>query len=473
MVFGTIVEGAKDRNPEPDRLSGAENGDAPMRCVRGFLILAALSLLLVAPSPAHAADARPARPENNEEVLPEFNFDSPPSTKHHLTSDLTYGAKIGFDFEREGNYDLDDDVDDDLSSLQPELKLAFSYDPDPRLGIFLEFLLLRDFLLEEPAGTRERETELDVRKAYVTIREFLPGLSAQLGRQRFDDAREWIYDDALDAARVFYRIGRFALELSASRKRIVDEDLLSRDRKERINNYFALGHATIGEKSEASVYVLFRDDREDGPLDLLFLGLQSTGELASGLEYWIEAAHVRGESSSKDIRGYGVDVGVTYVLDLPSAPSLTLGAAFGTGDSDPDDEIDRSFRQTGLQDNNARFNGVTSFKYYGETLEPELRNMAILTVGVGVRPTRKSSIDLIYHHYRQHHASDVLRSVNIDADPLGQNRELGHGIDLVMGYREWKNVDVEVVLGAFVPGSAFASDTDNAYFTGVEFQYKF
>jgi hypothetical protein len=37
----------------------------------------------------------------------------------------------------------------------------------------------------------------------------------------------------------------------------------------------------------------------------------------------------------------------------------------------------------------------------GERLDPELSNLLIFTGGIGIRPTRRSSIDLVYHHYLQ------------------------------------------------------------------------
>ncbi len=71
-------------------------------------------------------------------------------------------------------------------------------------------------------------------------------------------------------------------------------------------------------------YVIYRDDREYALEDLLFFGLQSTGELARDLEYWAQIAHVRGDEQSNDISGFGIDPGAIYVLDLPFQPSITI-----------------------------------------------------------------------------------------------------------------------------------------------------
>ena len=228
----------------------------------------------------------------------------------------------------------------------------------------------------------------------------------------------------------------------------------------------------MGEDSEVTVYVIYRDDREPDPEDLLFFGLQSTGELTPELDYWANLAHVRGTEDGNDISGFGIDLGATYAFDLPLEPAVTLAGAFGTGDSDPDDGKDETFRQTGLQDNNARFNGVTSFKYYGEVFDPELSNLAIATAGLGFRPTRRSSVDLVYHHYWQAKAVDDLRDSALDAEPNGEHRDLGHELDLIIGLREFQNIAWELVLGAFLPGDGFDED-DNAYFVGSDLRFEF
>lgn len=211
-------------------------------------------------------------------------------------------------------------------------------------------------------------------------------LSFQIGRQRFDDEREWLYDEELDAALMFSQFSRFSLELSVSRESLVDKDLLN-------------------------------DDLE---------------------------------------------------------PSITLGYAFGTGDGDPDDSVDKSFRQTGLQANEAGFNGVPDFKYYGELFDPELSNLSIFTAGAGIKPTEDSSIDLVYHYYLQDTASDSLRDVGIDADPDGRSKRLGSEIDLIAGYEGIKNnLAVALMLGYFIPGKAFRSDSENSFLTKLVIEFEF
>lgn len=404
------------------------------------------------------------------------DFDAPPKTRTPIAPSWFFGGDIEFEIEYEGNFDQDDADDDDLATLNSELELAFTYRPGSRFEAFVDFVLSREVAFVEEDGDRDRPTRLLLKQANLTFRDIVEDLDLKIGRQRFDDEREWLYDEELDAVRFFYDMGDLEWEASVSRERLVDKDLLNADRDEQINNYELRATLELGEESEIAAYAFYRDDREDlpnPPEDLLFFGLQSTGELAEDLTYWLEAAHVSGEDGALDINAFGFDVGATYVFDQAYEPALTLGFAYGSGDDDPADGTDRNFRQTDLQDNSAKFNGVTSFKYYGETFNPELSNMAILTAGAGFRPTKKSSIDLVFHQYWQVEASDELRDVATDGDPDGFSRNLGQGLDLVLGYDAFENVQIELVGGVFLPGTAFQDDDDPAYFAGLELQYKF
>ena len=442
----------------------------------GRVLLASLigvAMLLVTPRIAWPESTPGASPEKPNDSVVKFDFDDPPDTKNQLTRHLTFGGKINLNFDYENNYDLDRSETDDLATLEPELEIAFSYDPASWFRGFLDLEFKKEGQIEGPEGRKSSDAELIVKEAFVNVREFLPGLSLTLGRQEFKDEREWLYDEELDGVRLFFRGVGFGVEASVSREALVGTDVLNERSNREINNYFLLGRYALGEDSEVSSYLFFRDDRTSDKEDLIFLGLRSMGVLTSDIDYWVEAAHVRGSEDGTDISGFGFDVGATYVFDdTPLEPSLTLGFAFGTGD-DSDGGTDRNFRQTDLQDNNDRFNGVTGFKYYGEVLDPELSNLFILTAGFGIRPTRRSSIDLIYHHYSQHQAVDELRDVSIDADPDGRDRTIGNALDLIVGYREIENFDVEAIFGLFAPGAAFSNDADTAYFVGIELEFEF
>jgi hypothetical protein len=84
-----------------------------------------------------------------------------------------------------------------------------------------------------------------------------------------------------------------------------------------------------------------------------------------------------------------------------------------------------------------------------------------------VKPSERSSVDLVWHHYRQHRKSEDIRDSALDADPTGLFDNLGDEIDLVVGIREISNVLFEATAGIFLPGDAF-EDKDPAYGGGLK-----
>jgi alginate production protein len=117
---------------------------------------------------------------------------------------------------------------------------------------------------------------------------------------------------------------------------------------------------------------------------------------------------------------------------------------------------------------------VADFKYYGELLDPELSNLSIFTAGTGINPTEESSIDLVYHYYLQDKASNSLRNVGIEAEPDGRNKGLGSEIDLILGYvGRGETIELALILGYFIPGSAFPSESENSFLTKLVLQLSF
>jgi alginate production protein len=417
---------------------------------------------------ALSAEGKPGNPPSIG-----FDFDDPPDTHIRLTPHLTFGAEIEIESEMVINPDLDRRTADNRRVIEPELEIALSYDPTEFFQAFLDMELTYE-LEDDQAGERTRLTTLEVSRLYVLFREILPGTSLQIGRQEFKDEREWLFDADLDGIRVFYRLSRFGLELSAAREELLGKDLLRHDESEPVNHYFLIGRYAIASEAEAMLYALFRDDRTPAQDQPLFLGFRSLGEIGEDIEYWADIAHVRGKEGERKIRGFGFDVGATREFDLPLKPYFTLGYAFGTGDDDPGDSIDKNFRQTGFQDNTTKFGGVVKILYYGEVLDPELSNLAVFTCGIGIRPAKTLSFDLIYHSYRQHRRSDEIRDSQLERDPTGESKDIGREIDLVIGYKTKKpNIGVEFAVGRFFPGSAFPDGSDGAWGFRFEMGYAF
>jgi alginate production protein len=434
---------------------------------RRLVIMLFLTLAAVAPV-YPAVDAGGTRGEGPR---PDVGTDAPPEPRTRIAPFLTFGAQIEIEYIFARNLDLTDATPDDISLLTPELQLALSFDPSPRLQAFVNLELSQEFALSAPQG-EERRLSVGLKEAFVHLKDLGPGgLALQVGRQRFKDEREWLYDEDLDAVRAFWSPASFELQLSMSRLGLVREDFLDETSTGQTNNYLLYGRYRFGRAVAPAAYVFARDDRSPERNSPVFIGLQANGVLGETLAYWLEWAHVQGREGSRRIRGWGVDGGMTYTFNLPLRPALTVAYAVGSGDGDPGNRVDGSFRQTGLQENEARWGGVTRFKYYGEVLDPELSNITIITGGVGLRPTPQSSVDLVYHEYRQVTASTQVRAAALAADPNGLSRWLGRELDVVVGYGGVTGLELTAVLGAFLPGQAFPK-ADGSVFIRVKLEWK-
>jgi alginate production protein len=427
-------------------------------------LLAALSAFAPGPgsSPSSAADL--------------FDPDAPPETRYRLAPFLTFGAEIELAYEYRKNLGLDDRRDNDASALAPELSLAFSFDPDPRFQFFLNVAVSRDVVwkIEADGSKPSEDVALELKEAFVLLRSLPGGLSLQLGRQRFEDERQWLYDEELDAVRLWLQQGALTAELSMSRDGLVRKDLLSSAKRDQINNYVLSASYRLLADLTLEAYAIVRDEQAASRSRPVFLGVRSRGEPIEDLDYWLDLGYAGGRDGSTRIRGWGVDLGATYEFQVAPKPALTLGFAFGSGDRNPGDGTDRSFRQTGLQENESDFGGATDFKYYGEVLDPELSNLVIFTAGLGIRPSDKLSVDLVYHYYLQHRASTTMRNAGIDTEPSGRSRRLGSGVDLVLGLQEiYDHLDLKAVLGYFAPGAAFPERSGGVWVLRAEVQFRF
>jgi alginate production protein len=371
---------------------------------------------------------------------------------HVIANNVMLGLRLEWNGRNEDEYDLNgaNDADrlDNVLALRGEITWLPSESFYGLLG-FRGAMLWRD---DEKSGY-ESSDETVISEAYGYFRGvLLSGLDLQIGRQDFDEKREWLYDQNMDAARAIYSRDDFRAELSASTN-YSDAP----DRDEHTNNLIAYVSNNDPDRTFAAYVIDRRDDRSPDYYPIHF-GARALGEWIPGTDGWLEYSVLRGYRGTTDLRSYGFDVGLTWEGRAIEPWYLTSGWAFGSGDDDPDDNADGNFFQTGLQDNNDKFGGVTSFRYYGEVLDPELSNLTVFTLGVGRRIGHDNSIDLIWHRYFQNVASSTLFNDDLDRNPAGLDTDLGWEVDLVAGSRAWSGLDLELVVGTFDPGKAFPED---------------
>ncbi len=384
-----------------------------------------------------------------------------------LTDKLSFGGQFELSAKREENFDLDDDVGAERSDIQLKLTTELVWEPDETFFALMRLRQQTRWRHEQDApDDRDSDGELNELYGYW-LDAFGAGVDLQVGRQDFDDLREWIYDENLDAIRAIARRPGVQLELSAS-------TVFSEGSKRNRDFDNAIAYLSNGDEQQHLAAWLMQRKRThgEGGEEPLWFGLRALGEWLPDQEIWADTAIRRGQDDETDYRGFAFDVGTTWTPPTLDEWYFTVGFAQASGDDDPDDGTDHAFRQTGLQDNNGRFGGVTSFRYYGEVMDPELSNLQVLTAGVGKRFGSRSSLDLVYHRYRQAEAFDRQVNTNLDMRPNGKDRDLGWGLDMIWGSRAWDPWSVEVTGGYFAPGDAY-DDSDPAWSTKLQVRYKF
>ena len=242
-------------------------------------------------------------------------------------------------------------------------------------------------------------------------------------------------------------------------------------------NYLIGAHAEPLAGQQLFVYGLHRHNGELIDLDRTHLGLSLEGQI-DDFEYWLDAGWSFGREDDVDVSGTGVDFLAMYVFkDIPLDPSLFAGIAYGSGDSEPFDGSDGNFRQSGLNDNQTRLNGVTSFRYLGELARFDLSNLVVATAGIGFRPFDRTSIDFVYHRYWQDEKAAFLGPSRLRLTPTGLSSDIGQGFDVVFGFEYFWPLEVKILAGYFHPGEAFMQPAggaaDDAWFILASVKYSF
>ena len=424
---------------------------------------------------------------------------------------LIVGGKYETTLRHRQDFDFADD--DDITRFDNELSFDLYYPFRSNMALFLELSAAAEFDIYAEDGDEESEKKLKLGEAWLFIDElFASNTGLQIGRQNLSEQREWWWDADLDAIRLFYDQEPWQLEIGIAEQLVradTEEEFIDPD-EDNLMRLFAHLNWSWADDHSLEAYFLRQNDHSSTPrvgdsvspdqednsdADLTWFGLRATGELdldeAGEINYWLDSAIVRGDEirldfdddsginivdnrEHFDVRGWGIDLGLSWTTEWPGEPTLTLGYAYGSGDNNEDDSIDRNFRQTGLHGNKGRFAGVNRFNYYGELFDPELSNLKILTAAVGFPLLEDSSVELVYHRYWQVDASDELRDVAIDLDPEGDSKDIGEELDLIFGFEEWEDFEIEIIGSVFKAGDAYGDQSgEKAYSILFNFTYSF
>jgi alginate production protein len=384
-----------------------------------------------------------------------------------ISDKLRFTAMVETRYRGEDNYNLNDDEGEDRQDVAGSVRGRLVMDPSG-YGISGQMEFRYTYLRrKDDHFDRFEDTDSRLGESFLFFNDpFDVDFDIQAGRMSFDDRREWVYDQNLDGVRFYWTMADWVAELSATTT-LTD----GKPRDENTNNYVAY---FTDQKRRFAAYVVHRDTDFTREEKVTHIGVRAFGAWPDRHNSWLEVSHMSGsrdsESGNTQLRGWGLDIGTTR--EISRHWFLTGSWAYGQGDDNNKDGRDGNFRQTGLQDNNAKFAGVTSFRYYGELLDPELANLHIATLGLGYRFADTTSVDLVGHYYRQDKAIRRILDSNLDQKPNGIDPELGWEVDAIVGWQPNPSWDFEFVLGWFNPGKAF-EQADDAWVSKLQLRYRY
>lgn len=462
------------------------------------LIAAAAALLCSAALGQTPSAPEAAAPRERQGLRVDDRRPDDPLTVNLLGRPVELGGSWDYSDEYRRDFDLNRAEERDRRVREHELKLEARTRLAERTEVFLQAVGLYELRRTQGTPGSSHEKSLERGQAWVRFEDLGgSGWDLQAGRVPLIDRRAWWWDDDLDALRVTgggeaWRLdtglGRELMRVSSAERglhptqrgvlRWFGQATWQYERRQQIDAFWLLQRD--GSRRDAAGTLRPDEDATD-PSDLRgrWFGLRASGEIrpkdAPRLAWWLDTAWLRGREAltdyeelddgrfqagstrSRRVRGQAYDLGATLTMPWTLRPSITAGYARGSG-GERSASRDDNFRQTGLQENKARLGGVKRLQRYGELLQPELSNLQVTTLGTGLRLLDRSSVELIWHRYRQPLASGLLSGSRLGADPLGDSGDIGHEIDIVLALREWQHVDLVLRWSRFTPGHAFAED---------------
>ncbi len=446
--------------------------------------------------------------------------------------------KIKHSVKGQYTYIEDDDLDtaaaDARSSETLEYKASVSGELNEDFSFYTEARALKNYgeagsIDSETGESTGREDFVELRQYWIEydgLAEYLP-FSLRAGRQRIREERSLWWNRDFDGVSLIYdatifngflTVGENMVEYRSSGDSFQEDDqgifrvLGQTSWQWQKDNFLEARIAFQDDHSDHNNvgYVLEEGDRDDEDSDLFWAGLRAQGQVpvptsgvAELISYRADVIGLVGEQdneltssngdgtrtvtgyTTQDVRAWGLDVGLDITIPVGSRPILSVGYAHGSGDDNASDDEDHNFRQTGLDGNTSRLVGSGgSFYNYGSVLRPDLANIHILTAGLGVPVLKDSNIGFIYHYYQLDEDATSLSTSGITAPLNGTDKELGHGMDLVLDFgvseefgitqKGFDKIGLKTTVGGFSAGDAYGTaEGEFSYRAQVDLSFRF
>lgn len=368
-------------------------------------------------------------------------------------------------------YDLSTTFDSDENDSEHDFRGELTAIINSSHSAFAQVRLRKRYVLSSDQDKLSKKLESNITQLYYLWHNIAnSGLAISVGRQDFEEEREWLFDEYLDAVKVSY-YGTENLLVEGAYITAVNP---IKDKFDTWTDLF--GQASwFYQDNKFSAYFLKRTDSSIRNREPEWIGLRYIGEMEN-LKPWAELSFLSGEDKGEESDGMAYDFGATFLnSEWNYNPSVTIAYAFGSGDDPSTPLVNERFRQTSYQDNVVVFNGQSSVYSYGSLLDPELSNLKIFTLGFGVYPTENISVDFIYHSYKQEFAdNDVKGSDLLDppARPNGASLEIGSGFDIITAFPTYfERVEPTIVISTFKPGAAFEPRQETATFIKLNLNF--
>ena len=417
-------------------------------------------------------------------------------------------VEIGIEFNALDGLSLgEDNLNNKLVEQDREIEFDLEYRHDDQFSLFFTGALMDESEIIKSADSKTNRSGLEFREIGIA---YLFGdvidSELKLGRVEYESISRWWswWDDELDiiSLQLWYEdLEAFVAIAEQQAVESTDEEFIDPEMDEiqrlvltmswelldgQILNFYYLKQSDnssayqVGDSKK-----LTRIDEEDA--DLTWRGLsyvadielQLIGEIDLELHY----SEVHGRSTLYEFEDSSADVvevseqkheevaasasgyllrWTPYVYDQLS---LIIAGARGSGDANPDDRDNKSYRQTGLQGD---------FESYGELFQPELSNLKVYMIGLQWRFAEDMSVDLMHFDYEQEVLSDEIRNASIEVEPSGSSRNLGTELDLIFSIEHEETLELFFTYAKFKPGRAFADYPEkNIDYVGIDFVYKF
>lgn len=359
-----------------------------------------------------------------------FDVDKRKKTKSKLTQRLSYSGDFGIGYLSEKNLKLYDNDTDLTLQVFGGLGLAFKLDIGENVVGFAHVDLSKKYKsthLKDYGGA----TKFRIKEAHLSF-SLSDEQTLSIGRLRFSEPRRWGMDVAADGIHLGQKTADKGWEIALFRDAF------------RGRGTYALAHAQRYSKtSVGGAYGLF--EHLDGKNRLHLAGYFATqSKLASTYDFY--GAAVFGDAANGHVSGFAFDANL--IRKFPTRrwmPQLALGLAVGSP----------GYQQPDIRSNKARDNGQAQFHRFGTVFQPDLSNLAVATVGLGLRPSREFSVDLRAHAYAQVDASTIAPIARIRGQTTGQSGFVGHELSIVGAWRPNKKSKFEFGAGVFKPGRAY------------------